>query len=85
MERLRKRDEEAGVERRPVTEAQKAAIAEIRNMCEAKLAELDLRHQAQLMAAMDPAEQAVRNEEYRRDHDRLISDRDAKIEKVRAS
>ena len=41
MERLRKQDEEAGVERRPVTDAQKAAIAEIRNFYEAKLAELE--------------------------------------------
>ena len=39
MERLQKSDAAAGVERQPVTEAQKAAIAEIRNFYEAKLAE----------------------------------------------
>ena len=31
MERLRKSDADAGIERQPVTDAQKAAIAEIRN------------------------------------------------------
>jgi hypothetical protein len=34
MERLRKKDEDAGIERQPVTDAQKAAIAEIRNFYE---------------------------------------------------
>jgi hypothetical protein len=85
MERLRKRDEEAGIERRPVTDAQKQAIAEIRNLYEARLAELDLRHQGQLTGTIDPAEQAARNDEYRRDRERLTSERDAKVEKARNS
>ncbi len=38
MERLRRKDAEEGVERAPVTDAQKAAIAEIRNFYEARLA-----------------------------------------------
>ena len=41
MERLRKKDQEAGVEAKPVSETQKAAIAEIRNFYEAKMAEQD--------------------------------------------
>ena len=83
MERLRKRDEEAGVERRPVTEAQKAAIAEIRNFYEAKIAEVEVLHHGRLRAMVDPAERATREEEYRRDRARLTSERDTKIEKVR--
>ena len=83
MERFRKSDEEAGVERRPVTEAQKAAIAEIRNFYEAKIAEVEVLHQGRLRTMVDPAERATREEEYRRDRERLSSERDTKIEKVR--
>jgi len=83
MERLRKDDEASGVERRPVTEAQKAAIAEIRNFYEAKLAEVELLHQGKLWTTADPAERAVREEEYRRDRERLSNEREKKIEKIR--
>jgi len=63
MERLRKNDEEAGVERRPVTDAQKAAIAEIRNFYEAKIAEVEVLHQGRLRTTMDPAERAAREDD----------------------
>jgi len=85
MERLRKSDAEAGVEQRTVTGAQKAAIAEIRNFYEAKLAEVELLHQSRLRATVDPTERAAREEEYRRDRERLSTERDAKIEKARRS
>jgi|SRR5579872_7153628 len=85
MERFRKKDEETGVERRPLTAAQKAAIAEIRNFYEAKLAEAEVLHQGQLRTLVDPAERATRAEEYRRDRERLTSEREAKIEKIRLS
>jgi hypothetical protein len=45
MERLRKKDAEEGVERRPLTDAQRTAIAEVRNFYEAKLAEIEVLHQ----------------------------------------
>ncbi len=83
MERLRKNDEEAGVERRPVTDEQKAAIAEIRNFYGAKIAELEVLHQGRLRATVDRDERAAREEEYRRDRERLSTERDAKIEKAR--
>jgi hypothetical protein len=83
MERLRRQDEEAGIERRPVTESQKAAIAEIRSFYASKLAEVDILHHNQLKTLLDPAERAAREEEYRRDRERLTSERDSKIEKVR--
>jgi hypothetical protein len=83
MERLRKKDAEAGVETKPLTDAQKAAITEIRNFYTAKLAEADVLHQGRLRATVDPAERAEREQEYRRDRERLSSERDAKIEKAR--
>jgi hypothetical protein len=85
MERLRKSDAEAGVEQRKVTDAQKAAIAEIRNFYEAKLAELELLHQGRMRTTADPGERAAREEEYRRDRERLSTERDTKIEKARRS
>ena len=83
MERLRKKDLEEGVEHRPLSDKQKAEIAEIRNFYEAKLAETELLHQARLRSMFDPAERTAREEEYRRDRERLSTERDAKIQKVR--
>jgi hypothetical protein len=83
MERLLKKDAEAGIESTPLTDAQKAAITEIRNFYTAKLAEADVLHQGRLRATVDPAERAEREHEYRRDRERLSSERDAKIEKAR--
>jgi hypothetical protein len=84
MERFKKQDKEAGVERKPLTDQQKAAIAEIRTFYEAKLAEADLLHQDKMLTTLDPTERAARDEEYRRDRERLSSERDAKIAKARA-
>ena len=83
MERFKKQDKEAGIERTPLTDQQKAAIAEIRNFYEAKLAEADLLHQDKMLSTFDPTERAARDQEYRRDRERLSSERDAKIEKAR--
>jgi hypothetical protein len=83
MERLKKSDEAEGIERRPPTEAQKAAIAEIRNFYEAKLAEAEVLHRGKMMTTVDPAEREAREQEYRRDRERLTSERDHKIEKAR--
>ncbi len=59
MERLRQSDKDAGVESRPLTDAQKAAIAEVRNFYEAKLAEQQVLHQSTLRNTPDPAERAA--------------------------
>ena len=83
MERFKKQDKEAGIERKPLTDEQKAAIAEIRNFYEAKLAEADLLHQDRMLTTLDPAEREKRDAEYRRDRERLSNERDNKIEKVR--
>ena len=83
MERLRKADSAAGIETRPLTESEKAAIAEVRNFYEAKLAEQDVLHHSQLRRVMDPAERETLEQGYRRERERLTSERDAKIEKLR--
>ena len=85
MERLRKQDADAGVERRPVTDAQRAAIAEIRNFYEAKLAELDVMHQSKMRASVDPEARAALEQDFRRERERLTTERDAKVEKARTA
>jgi hypothetical protein len=83
MERLAKKDADAGVESRPLTDAQKAAIAEARNFYDAKIAEREVLHQSQMRASIDPAVRETLGAEYRRDRERLVSERDHKIEKIR--
>jgi len=85
MERLRQKDAEAGVAAYTLTDAQRAAIAEIRNFYEAKIAEADVLYQSKLRGTPNPEEHATLTLEFRRDRERLESERDAKIEKVRAS
>ena len=85
MERFRKKDAEAGVERRPVTDEQKASIAEIRNFYEAKLAEVEVLFQSEVRAIVDPGQRETREDEYRRDRERLSTERDHKIEKIRGT
>jgi hypothetical protein len=84
MERLRKRDEEAGIEQRPLTDHQKSAIAEVRNFYHAKIAEQEVLHQSRLRKTVDPAEREALDREFRHDRERLASERDAKIEKIRS-
>ena len=83
MERLRQKDEAAGVVSTPVTDEQKAAIAEVRNFYEAKLAQEDVLHQSKLRTVFDPAERDTLAGHFRRERERLTSERDAKIEKIR--
>jgi hypothetical protein len=83
MERLAKKDADAGVAAIPVTDAQKAAIAEVRNFYEAKIAELEVLHQSKMKGTFDPAEQDVLAQQYRRERDHFNSERDFKIEKLR--
>ena len=83
MERLRKSDADAGIESQTVTAEQKAAIAEIRNFYEAKLAEQQVLHQSTLRKTPDPAARDALEAEYRRARERLSSERDGKIEKIR--
>ena len=83
MQRLRQKDKESDVEARPLTDAQKAAIAEARQVCKAKTAEREILHQAALREAGTPEEVELLNENFRRDLERLASDRDRKIAEIR--
>ena len=83
MERLKKQDADAGIERQPVTEAQKAAIAEARNFYGSKLAEIEVLHQGRMRLAMDPGERLTLEDQYRRDRERLTSEQESKIRKIR--
>jgi hypothetical protein len=83
MERLRKKDADAGIESRPLTEKQKAAIAEVRNFYDSKLAEQEVLHQSSMRKMFDPEARAALEVDYRRDRERLASERDSKIEKIR--
>ena len=85
MERLAKKDADAGIEAKPVTDAQKAAIAEARNFYDAKVAELEVLHQSKVNATFDPAERETLDQQYRREREHLIAERDNKVARLRKS
>lgn len=79
MEKLAKRDAEAGGEPRSLTDAQREAIGAARREHEAKVAECRILHEAKLAATFDPEARRTLDEEYRRDLARFESARDKKI------
>jgi hypothetical protein len=83
MERLRKKEQEAGGEDRALTDGQKAAIAEARQVHKARTAELEILHQAALRKAGSREEIDQLNERLRRDTERLAGERDRKIDAIR--
>ena len=83
MERLRKKDEAAGIVHAPLTDAQKTEITEIRSLYGARLAQADLQYRDRLRASFDPAVHDALEAEYRRERERLGAEMDAKIEKAR--
>jgi hypothetical protein len=83
MERLAKKDADAGIESTPLTDAQKAAIAEARNFYEAKIAELEVLHQSKINGTFDPAERDTLDQQYRREREHLTTGRDNKIARLR--
>jgi hypothetical protein len=84
MERLRKKDAEAGAADRALTDDQKAEIADIRTVYGAKIAQEEIMFKAKLQALFDPEERQKLDDNYRRDLQRLNDERDSKIAKVRA-
>ena len=85
MERLRKKDADAGIVTTPMTEAQKAAMAEVRSVYDAKIAEQQILQDAALrrMYGADRAEVEEVERQFRREKEHLAAERDAKIEKIR--
>lgn len=83
MERLKKKDRDAGVDERPLTDAQRTAIGEAKKVAEARMAEREILHQSALGRAADADALAILDDEYRRDREHITYDRDKKIEEIR--
>ena len=83
MERLRKKDRDEGVKESAPTAAQRKAIAEARQMADARLAEREILHASKMRGVLEPEAREALEQEYRRDRERIISDRDRKIEEAR--
>ena len=84
LERLKKKDHDEGVEDRPVTDEQRARIAEVRKVYEARLAEREILYQSARRKAQDLETLDKLEEEYRRDRERIVSERDRKVDEARA-
>jgi len=89
LEKLKQRDRERG-ESAPalLTDDQKKRIAEIRRVCDAKLAEREILHSSDRAKTLaDPEGQeklAKLEEEYSKDRRRFEQERDRQVEVVRA-
>ncbi len=83
MERLKAADREGGVEETPLSEAQKARIAEIRRVRSSRLAEREILHLDALRKALDAEARTKLEEEYRIDRQRIEADGEQAIERVR--
>jgi hypothetical protein len=83
MARLRRRDEDAGTSESPLSEAQKAAIAEVRQIYAARRAQAEIMHKASLASAVDVEGVARLHDEFRRDTDRMQRELDEKVAAIR--
>jgi hypothetical protein len=83
MERLRKKDAADGVVDKPLTDDQKAQIAEVRQVYAAKIAQEEILYKSKLATTWEPEERTKLEDGYRRDLQRMNDDRDRKIEKIR--
>jgi hypothetical protein len=85
MERLRKQDADEGVTTRALTDDEKAAIAEVRSLYDSKIAEQEILQASAMkhLQAADPAEREEVERRFRRERERLASERDTKVEKIR--
>lgn len=84
LERLRRKDREAGIEERPLTDTQRERIAELRRVYDARLAEREILHQGELRRARDVEQRDQLEEQYQRERERLAAERDQKLEELRA-
>ena len=83
MARLRQKDAERGEQPSPLTDEQKARIADVRQAAQAKLAQEDILHKASLAKTWDPEARAKLDAEHRLDVQRINEDADRKVEKIR--
>ncbi len=85
MERLRQKDAESGTGVQQLTDAQRAAIAEVRSVYEAQAAERRIMHQSAVAGIFDPEQLAEREAELRRDLERFEREREEKVKRIRES
>lgn len=83
MERLKKKDADAGVSEKPLSDEQRAQIAEARNIYESRVAQRRIMHQSATSSVFDPEALAVAHDQLRRDLAEFESDRDAKVRAIR--
>jgi hypothetical protein len=85
MERLRRKDQEAGIVPEVLSDEQRAEIAEVRRVAEARIAELKILHQSTVAGVFDPAERETLEAAHRADLQRVADDRERKIARIRES
>ena len=83
MEKLEAADRASGVKEKPLSAAQKEAIAEARRVAASRLAEREILFRDAMQKVADPAEREKAEEEYRIDRQRIEDDRDRAIESIR--
>ena len=83
LERLRQKDAAAGTEQKVLTDAQRSAIAEVRSIYDAQVAERKIMHRSSVDSVFDPAVIEERELELRRDLERFERERDEKISRIR--
>src|SRR5437870_12426615 len=84
MERLRKKDRDEGVQERAPTAAQRKAIAEARQMADARLAEREVLHAARMRGVLEPEAREALEQGYRRGRERISSGREGRLEAARS-
>ncbi len=83
LERLKQKDRADGVKERVLSDEQKQKIAELRRVYEAKLAEREILHQSERQKAADMDALDLLEQQYRRDRERISSERDRKLAEAR--
>ena len=83
MERLDRKDAEAGTQVTELTDEQREQIAEVRRICEAKTAERRMLRDSTLAGTFEPEARQELERECRADLERFANSRDRKIEEIR--
>lgn len=83
MEKLKRRDKEAGVETAALTDAQREAIADVRRAYDAQVAERRILRQSALAKTLEPEARQELEANHRRDLGQFAADRDRKIARIR--
>jgi hypothetical protein len=83
MARLRQKDAERGEHTAPLSDEQKARIAEVRQAAQAKLAQEDILYQSSMARTWEPEARAKLEAEHRLDVQRINDEAERKIRKIR--